>query len=167
MDPNHIFLFEPNRTLLDYLNLNLKAHKKRITIHNAAVLDYNGETSLYFESHRSAAGSILEVQYAPDTLRAKQRTMSRVKLISIADVVKGLNQLDLVVKCDAEGAEYRIIQEFIRKFRGKQKVVLYIEYHRGKQNLIEILENAGFATKVQEKDEFMGLITSIRIDRTA
>lgn len=72
---------------------------------------------------------------------------TKIKVVSLMDIVKRFPCNDAIVKMDCEGCEYESILEsenaILRNF-----AQFVIEYHKGNQNIINKLKEAGFETNI-------------------
>lgn len=157
-----VVCIEPNNKVFSYLKENLSEYKSKCQIINAAVIDYEGETELLFMESRTAAGSVLDVQYNPDSIRAKSRLRQKVKVIDINNLLKKSSCQKILLKIDAEGCEYRIIKRLLTSDYKNCINKIYTEYHMNICDIISDLESIGFISKSNHKEAEMGIITSDR-----
>lgn len=148
LNPNvPITTYEPSQENFTILKENLKQnHIKNITAKNLAISDKQGQSTLYL-SEDSHNHSLLQ---KTDKTQTTQTT-------TLAKIVKTQTNL---VKIDAEGAEFEIIEstpiETLRLIK-----TIYIEYHqKDPAPLTQKLQNAGFRTQKTPShyDKTMGFI---------
>lgn len=142
-----ITTYEPGQENFTTLKENLKQnHIKNVQAKNLAISDKQGQATLYLseDSHNHS------LTKKTDKTQVTQTT-------TLARIIK--TQTDLV-KIDAEGAEFEIIEsaplETLRLIK-----TIYIEYHRSDPTpLTQKLQKAGFRTKTAPShyDKTMGFI---------
>lgn len=152
--------FEPNANVFHYLTRNLRGFDV-FELHQKAVASTSGSTVLYSRSTGTASGSISEVQYDPDAPSARDRSKQAVEMVAIKDILEG-SEGPFLVKIDAEGVEYELIEMASRYDLLKNCDLIYIEYHRGVQQIAEFLMQMGFDVEIHQKDAEMGLINGTR-----
>lgn len=159
---SEVICFEPNPKVFKFLESNLDGYRNFTTLENKAVLDYSGKTKLFYMDHRTAAGSVADVQINPDSERALSRLSAEVEVIDILSVFEMVKYKNIIFKLDAEGCEYKIISKIpnIKNINFLKK--LFIEYHFGPQDIVRTLDSLGFNSEIEIKEELMGLINSVR-----
>jgi FkbM family methyltransferase len=161
MGSKKVIVYEPNPFLWKYLEANI-SDIPQITLFREGVLDISTETTIYFRETGTASGSINEVQYDPLSPIGLERIKLPTKITDVADVITRNQFESFVMKIDAEGSEYRIVDRLIMTNSLDKCKLLIIEYHRGKQDLASKLKAIGFKLQVIKKSSEMGLIYARR-----
>ena len=151
LNPNiPITIYEPGQENFTTLKENLKQnHIKNITAKNLAISDKQGQATLYL-SEDSHNHSLTEKTKKTDKTQITQTT-------TLDRIVKTKTDL---VKIDAEGAEFEIIESASPETLKLIKTI-YIEYHQNDPTpLTQKLQKAGFHTKTTPShyDKSMGFI---------
>ena len=154
--------FEPNPVLFDYLGINLKKYGSRASAVPSAVFDESGTTRLLVMQHRSAAGSIDQVQINPDTPRALERESIVAAMVSANEISIPIGINHIVVKIDAEGSEYKIMTSILSSTWSARISQLFIEFHFGEGGLVSQLQESGFCVSSFGKSYELGLIHAYR-----
>ena len=158
-----VYMYEPNPYLFRYLENNVSPFKN-IFIYNVGVYSQKAKSTLYFRNTGSGSGSISEVQYDPASITGQDRFKVEIDLIGIEQILNLCRKSEVIIKIDAEGAEYKII-DTIKNFKYNHFITdLRIEYHAGVQSIISDLASIGFSCKTFHKMEQMGLIEATRIN---
>jgi FkbM family methyltransferase len=154
---------EPNNDLIPYLQSNL--NKYTPIIFNSAVIDYIGNTELLLMNTRTAAGSVMDVQYDLNSERSKLRESKDVSVIHMNYLLERVVYENIVLKIDAEGCEYKIIKDLMQsKYINKIKKI-YIEYYDDIIDIISDLKSIGFESIIVPKDNRMGMIISKKVEK--
>ncbi|MFH1533562.1 MAG: FkbM family methyltransferase [Nitrospirota bacterium] len=148
LNPNvPITTYEPGNENFKTLKENLKQnHIKNIQAKNLAISSKQGQATLYLseDSHNHS-------------LTKKSDKTQITQTTTLAHIIKAKTDL---VKIDAEGAEFEIIESTPLETLKLIKTI-YIEYHRSDStSLTQKLQKAGFHTKTKPShyDSSMGFI---------
>lgn len=158
---SRILCFEPNRHVFRYLRGNLQG-LPNIELYQKGVYSEEGTTVLFSRRRGTASGSISEVQYDPEHPSAQDRDQQVVEITSISKALSDISG-SFVLKIDAEGVEYAILEAACELDLLSNCELLFVEYHAGLGHLPLKLEQAGFCFEIQEKDSRMGLINAKRV----
>ncbi len=153
LNPNvPIITYEPSQENFTTLKENLKQnHIKNVTTKNLAVSDKQGQATLYLseDSHNHS-------------LTQKTEKTQTTQTTTLTNIIK--TQTDLV-KIDAEGAEFEIIESTPIETLKLIKTI-YIEYHQKDPTpLIQKLQKAGHKTQKTPShyDKSMGFILANKV----
>ena len=154
--------FEPDKRSYDLAVENIKASsvEDKVDIFNKAVSNSTGITQLIIYDRNPNANSIDKenmVSIEDNTHR------ENVEAISLKDILKMFNSEAIgLLKMDCEGCEYKTLSALETKdFELINRI--YLEYHKGLQNLPEILETNGFTCKAYGDKDRMGYIIAEKI----
>ncbi|HVX87278.1 MAG TPA: FkbM family methyltransferase [Phycisphaerae bacterium] len=157
-----VYGFEPMHATYEWAVANFKLNPKynhKIVPTCAAVSDQSGTTEIEFDYQEGTGGAAVEVVndahlsviqgasyiLKPGHSKRKQRINVLEAATLVADILKQHPNEALVVKCDAEGAEWKIIPALLKAGLLDRIEVLMIEYHyRKPTDLLKILNDAGF-----------------------
>ena len=147
-----IYAYEPTKYAFNYAMENVVINKLEdvIIVKNSAVGIKNSKI-LIDNSRRITGGSALK--YDPHG--------SEVEIVSFMDIVKQVNEKDLVLKMDCEGCEYDIFSS-IQPIDMVNFSQVVLEYHDGPELLMEFLSKAGFRTELKGKEDKLGIIVAIK-----
>lgn len=156
-----IFSFEPNELVFPYLEKNL-GDFPTVELHRKGVFSFSGSSVLFARPEGTASGSIQEVQYNPSDPSGLDRSKQVIELVGIGTILEK-SQERYVLKIDAEGSEYDILATAASLGALDRCDATWIEYHRGPQNLPDLLISAGLSPVISPKDSEMGLIVGKRV----
>ncbi len=130
----HVYCFEPY------------PHSYRLAKKNIQLNKLGGKIDIYNEACGGDKGSVnLDPEYnstGGSNLRNFENG-EKIRIETLANIIKKINLGDVVLKMDCEGYEYGIIEkssvETLRHFKS-----IIMEYHYGYLNLEKWLEGAGF-----------------------
>lgn len=136
-----IFSFEPEPNNFQTLKENLKTnHIKNVIIKNLAIADEMGQKKLFISEDSHNHSLVFQTE--------KQLT---IPATSLTKIFENISYCDLI-KLDAEGAEFQILQSLPQNIFPKIKT-FYIEYHEqlpemNKLTLTRLLEMANYQIKI-------------------
>ena len=155
----HVYVFEPNPNILNFLKTNLyfQAEKNTTLFEKAA---YSENTQLKFASHlnnQNSGGSHIIKSYLPMTEGATEITVDAVALDSIPDFPK---KIDLI-QMDIEGAEPDAIYGAQKLLDNSKNLIIIQEWNvnmMGRERLpdyIKFLRNRGYKFAEIFKDKLV------------
>ncbi|MEM3845964.1 MAG: FkbM family methyltransferase, partial [Candidatus Parvarchaeota archaeon] len=129
----------------------------KIVVLNKAISGCRGKTDFFVYANNPNANStdpqnMVELDDRKETMKVDQTT--------IEDILEMFNEEPIhLLKMDCEGCEYQSLGSLpSASFSRIQKIIL--EYHNGIQNLSNILQNNGYAVKINSAlDNKMGYLT--------
>jgi hypothetical protein len=136
----------------------------RLSVKDRVVVDigtYVGDTPLYYlvaGGARKVYGYALDKKYYDESQRlVKENGLAkRIKIFNQAITPQNINRLpfirklkDASLKCDIEGAEYKVFEAITDETLSHFKSI-HIEYHYGYKPLVARLEEAGFSVEHTE-----------------
>jgi FkbM family methyltransferase len=160
-----IHAFEPNPIVYQYLQMNTKSFSQIKAI-NAGLWTDETDSLLYFRESGTASASIHEIQFAPTSSLGLERIKLRIKLLSIKKVIRDIQdsneKVGIGLKLDIEGAEHQILDNLAGNGLLNNIDKIWIEYHYGHQELLNVLIKHFNQIEVEIKDSEMGLIKAFR-----
>ncbi|HBK82768.1 MAG TPA: hypothetical protein DDZ41_04090, partial [Flavobacterium sp.] len=144
-----IYVFEPAYSNLPYLKYNVKS-KENITIIEKGVWNFNGELKLYIE-HITGQNSSFIKDFYP-YLETKKNAFCKekekieevlVKVVKLDDFIQQVNAVPNLLKIDAEGSEYEIIQGMLNILE-KTRPILMIEIRYNHKKIYDIMKEKGY-----------------------
>ena len=160
-----ILSFEPNTTIVKYLNSNT-SNFPEIQICPVGVWIESKNSYLYLRETGTASASIHEIQFDPKSKLGLERSRQQIKLINLGscidETIRSYPQFDIVVKLDIEGAEHEVTEFLAATGRLRSIKKLWIEYHFGQQDIPVLLNMEYGAISLDEKSLGLGLITAKR-----
>lgn len=157
-----VYCFEPIQATYDWAVANIKLNPKysaKIVPTHAGVSDKSGTIEIELDYQDGTGGASIEIvneehkkaiEQAHYILKANApRRKQEIRVEGAAEVVTAILEKhpneSLVVKCDAEGAEWKIMPVLEEKGLLGKIDILMIEYHyQAPAKLLEMLSNAGF-----------------------
>ncbi len=133
--PNlHIDMFEPNPPFAKRLRSKIK--DKRATVHQAALMDYNGRATLRVP-YSKASGKNKHLG-ASLLLREKTKPKWRFESIDVAvmsarDFISALPPGPVVLYCNCEGGEYAIIDDLFKDDTWERITLWSVQIHKSDQ----------------------------------
>lgn len=123
----NVHAYEPDSRCISLLRGRFKYYRNLITLHHAAVSNYDGETRLNYGSFNTEGNSILENKKSADGSNGSE-------IIPVKNITNIVNDLGYVrlIKMDIEGAEYDVLDalltpEYLNKFD-----IILVEVHSEK-----------------------------------
>lgn len=124
-----------------------------------------GDTALYFSMHPNVKKviSIENDAYTFSILSseiASSPFADRIKLIhgEALDVIRNMKMpKQCILKCDIEGAEYRLLSWLEQHKRFENIYAVQIEYHKGYEIIEDILKDAGFMGFNKPRQDIQGI----------
>jgi FkbM family methyltransferase len=183
-DVKKVYGFEPIKATYDWAVSNFELnpiYKSKIVATCAGISDKSGTIVIEQDYQDGTGGASIEIvneehkraiEQADYILKANApKRKQEIRIEGAAEVVRSILKNDpdeaLVVKCDAEGAEWKIMP-VLRDEGLLQKIhVLMIEYHyQTPTNLLKMLTNAGFVCFLRDfkkiKKSEIGSIYAVR-----
>lgn len=174
----HVYAFEPMPETVVYARRSLDANPElsaKVTLESLGIGSSDGEMQVNYTAKAKCAIGISEI---PPRLKwiggIKSSDLHTIKvpLIDANRVLRSIRNrhpdAQILLKIDAEGAEYQIISRLAETGALAEISAAAIEWHLspGKDFLISRLASAGFTTEaiVLEKDGSIGMINAWRID---
>lgn len=178
-NPNvsHIYAYEPMPKTLIYARRSLRANpdlSSKITLVDKGIGGCDGTVEMNYTHKAKCAIGIAEIPSKVKTIgRVKDSDMELIN-IPLADACRALRVIrerhpwaQILLKLDAEGAEYQIIDRLVKSGAIGEISAAAIEWHfsPGPGYLLERLHEAGFATalKYLEEDGSIGMIDAWRV----
>ncbi len=132
-----IYSLEPNIKAFELLRVNLKGIKN-ISILDLAISSKTEKQNLYL--HKSVKNisdfdKILEFSQASSLMANKTNIGScfyEVQAITLEDLYSKLPNKPSIIKCDIEGGEYMIYEQFVNLARNKEVKKIFVECHANK-----------------------------------
>ena len=178
-NPNvsHIYADEPMPETLIYADRPLRMNRQlssKITLDRRAVGSADGELRVKHTKKAECAIGLSEIPPVIKTLgRVKASDLKEVTvpLVDAAQVLRMIRKLhpdaQILLKLDAEGAEYQIIDRLVETGAISEISAAAIEWHLtpGAEYITSRLQASGFHTRVKalEKDGSIGMIDGWRI----
>ena len=132
-----IYSLEPNIKAFELLRENLKGIKN-ISIFDLAISSKTEKQNLYL--HKSVKNisdfdKILEFSQASSLIANKKNIGNcfyEVQAITLQDLYSKLTHKPSIIKCDIEGGEYMIYEQFVNLARNKEVKKIFVECHANK-----------------------------------
>lgn len=124
-----------------------------------------GDTAIYFAMN-PLVDRVISYEISKPIYEIAKKNISesgledKIELLNV-DARLAMNQLkqkNIAIKCDIEGAEY----ELFLKTKLDNVYAIQMEFHKGIQNLQELLEANGFSVLVQDDPEYRCMIYAER-----
>ncbi|MEQ5775982.1 FkbM family methyltransferase [Thalassospira sp. NFXS8] len=123
----NIHAYEPDSRCISLLKRRFKYYGKKITLHHAAVSNYNGETRLNYGSFNTEGNSIVENKKSADGSSGSET----VPVKNITDIIDTLGHIRLI-KMDIEGAEYDVLDALLTPAYSTKFDTILVEVHSEK-----------------------------------
>ncbi len=157
-----VFAFEPEIDNYNLLVENIKINKLEDKVFpiQKAVTNKSGKLKFYVSEGENKG---VHSSHYEDNSNGRE---IEVESIALIDTLKYAKDIKIsLLKIDIEGGEFEIINKFNRTFFDNVESIV-LEYHclphvknrTSRNDLISILEDMGFASKVYSGDESMGII---------
>jgi FkbM family methyltransferase len=146
--PNaRIIAFEPHPATFALLSRNVEANALTVELHNLALANKHGETTLYTpEGDTASQSASVHKDFA---VRAKALTSLTVKTAPLSAYITG--PVD-VLKIDIEGAELSVLEDLTESGAIAHVHMMFVEYHyitseehsSSFARFLQLIEDAGF-----------------------
>jgi len=142
-----VYAFEPFKKTFEYAleNFKLNINTEKIAPFNYGISDKN-------ESVSANCGGLASPGATITPAYTKSSEIINVKSIEyIFDVILKNNNNKILLKMDCEGSEYEIFKIMNAKNYLADITIIMLEYHKGEQELLEILDKHGFTSLLTGK----------------
>ena len=151
-----IYAIEPHPIAFKELKNNLKGIKN-IKLFNFAISNKNGKEKLYL--HKEIRGdndinNLLKYSQSSSILNSKNNvgsTFFEIETYTLNKFLKNYDFFPTIIKCDIEGAEYEIYEDFIEFAKDRKLRTLLIECH-AKKNIDFQEKHNKFINRVKEEN---------------
>lgn len=141
-----VYSFEPSSDNFELLTRNVEENRlENVEKYNKAVAGETGERELGLSYKTGAHG-----------LNRESGEVEKVETISFDDLIELTGYVDFM-KVDCEGAEHEILENASQESLGKVKKIA-MEVHGDQENIVELLEEAGFRVDYERDTESLGFI---------
>ena len=129
--------------------------KDSIVVHKVGLSNKYEKVDIWSKPYGSACASAVYHKIGNnDNKKLIKQTMS---LVEAKEYLQKNNIQDVdILKMDCEGCEYEILTQELIEFIDPEVVLL--EYHKGYQELVDVLESLQFKCDVETKHNNVGLI---------
>jgi FkbM family methyltransferase len=162
-----VYAFEPMQATYDWVVENFALNPKysgKIVAHRAAVSDNSGFLEIDLDYQDGTGGASVEIvndehrkaiESAGYILNGPDRRKQNVRVEDVVEVVRSIRLKhpgdSLVVKCDAEGAEWKIMPALFRNGLFEQISIFMVEYHyQAPAPILDMLTKSGFVSFVRD-----------------
>jgi len=147
-----VHAFEPDPRCAEFLRRRFsRIGAGRFLLHETAVSNYNGSTTLFFGSITTESSSILHDKPGTEPMGGHE-----VKVCSITDLLDGA-EFAAMIKMDIEGAEYDVLEEMMNPGNVDRFGLCVVETHANKipgldarqDQIVSLIDQKGLGDRIR------------------